>query len=77
MTGKAIVVDQRKLSKDEWENMRPQHLVPGDRCYGELTHGWMLADVQRIPAIPIKRKRGAVIWQLGPGYGIDATLEIE
>ena len=67
VTGKAIVVGQRKLSNDEWESMRPQHLVQGIRSYGGRTHGWMLAEVQRIPAIPIRRKQGAVIWQTGPG----------
>ena len=55
------------LSEDEWENLRPKHRVPGDRSYGGSTYAWMLAGVQRIPAIPIRRKRGSVIWQTGPG----------
>ena len=74
VTGKAIVVDQRKLSTGEWESMRPQHLVPGVRSYGASTHGWMLAEVQRIPAVPIRRKQGAIIWQIGPGYDCEGCI---
>ena len=70
VTGKAYVVDQRMLSKGEWEDLRSQHLVSGDRPYGDCTHAWILAGVQRIPAIPIRRKQGSVIWQKGPGYAM-------
>ena len=67
VTGRATVIDCVKLSADEWKSMRSQHLVPGARLYGDRTHAWLLADVQRVAGIPIARKPGCVEWQTGPG----------
>jgi hypothetical protein len=67
VTGRAVVSGCGALNNCEWEKLRPQHLVEGGRPYGNKTNAWHLTGVQRIPAIPIQRKRGSVIWQTGPG----------
>ena len=57
------------LSKVQWEESRKYHRVPGPRLYGECTYAWELKDVKSIsPSILIKRKRGSVDWQTGPGF---------
>ena len=67
VTGKARVTGCEKLTESAWESMYPRHLVPGKRAYGNRTHAWLLADVERVAGIRIVRKDGAVIWQIGPG----------
>lgn len=67
VTAKATVTGSRPLSKEEWESTRSQHLVPGDRLYGNRTHAWSLEAVQRVVPIAIVRKHGSVDWQCGPG----------
>ena len=66
VTGRATVIGCVKLTQSDWKSMRSQHLVPGERLYGDRTHAWLLADVQRVAGIPIARKRGCVDWQTGP-----------
>lgn len=65
--GMATVKGSRKLSAHEWESTRDQHHVPGGRFYGDDTHAWELAGAQRIAPTAIVRKKGSVVWQIGPG----------
>ena len=65
--GRATVIGCVKLTMADWKSMRSQHLVRGKRSYGNRTHAWLLADVQRVAGIPIVLKHGCVDWQTGPG----------
>ena len=52
------------LSKSDWHDMRPMHCIPDDeRLYCEKTYAYVLRAPQRVPTIPLQRKRGAIIWQ--------------
>jgi hypothetical protein len=66
----AIVADVvGPLSEDEWAALRPGHLVDGGRMY-DRTYAWKLVDVRRLQhPIQIKRPRGSVGIQIGPGSG--------
>ena len=65
--GHALVCACRgPLTVLEWEEMRENHLVDGERLYGNHTYAYCLADVQRVAPIKINRKKGAISWQRGP-----------
>ena len=56
------------LSAAEWDEMREQHKVVGDRNYGEKTFAWEFSDVLILePPIDFVRKKGPIIYQVGPG----------
>ena len=57
------------LSDAQWAESREYHRVSGPCLYGEHTYAWELADVKSIsPSLRIRRKRGSIDWQTGPGF---------
>ena len=55
------------LSASEWEELRSEHLVDGRRPY-DRTYAWQFSNVRILEEpIDIQRKRGSVIFQVGPG----------
>ena len=56
------------LSSERWASLRGLHCVPGDRAYGDITYAWWMDEVEYFSTpIPIVRKHGSVITQVGPG----------
>lgn len=62
------------LTLTEYNNLRSKHCVPA-RWQGKAglpyaeTYAWVLGNVERVRPHAFKRKRGSVVWQVGPGRG--------
>lgn len=56
------------LSEGEWRLLAHIHCVQGERPYGSRTYAWEISKLKRcVQLIPIKRVKGTVVWQIGPG----------
>jgi hypothetical protein len=70
------------LSAEEWEDLRPLHLVQGPRFYVDRTFAYIFSDVRRcMPRIPLTRNQGSVSWQnvaidLSTVQNVPVTLEL-